>query len=175
LLCRVVSVVGGEQIEVQGAALREGCHVVVATPGRLKDCLERRYAVLQQVPCLVLVLVLVLSPLTVLPFVQCNYLVLDEADRMVDMGFEEDLRFILSSMQMEAREQDEDEPLPGEPDEEEADLSAVPANTGRTTILYSATMPPSVERIARSYLQRPVSVTIGSAGKVGCLLVVVAL
>jgi superfamily II DNA/RNA helicase len=46
---KVVSVVGGEQIEAQGAALREGCHVVVATPGRLKDCLERRFAVLQQV------------------------------------------------------------------------------------------------------------------------------
>ncbi len=51
-----MSVVGGEQIEVQGAALREGCHVVVATPGRLKDCLERRYAVLQQVFCFCLVL-----------------------------------------------------------------------------------------------------------------------
>ncbi len=46
---KCVSIVGGELIEAQGSALREGAHVVVATPGRLKDCLERRYAVLNQV------------------------------------------------------------------------------------------------------------------------------
>lgn len=71
---------------------------------------------------------------------------------MVDMGFEEDLRFILASMKMEANEDFEEDMIPGEPEEEEVDLSVLPTNTGRTTILYSATMPPSVERIARSYL-----------------------
>ena len=63
---RVVSIVGGQSIEDQGFKLRQGCEIVIATPGRLLDCLERRYAVLNQ----------------------CNYVVLDEADRMIDMGFE---------------------------------------------------------------------------------------
>lgn len=63
---RMVSVVGGQSIEDQGFKLRKGCEIVIATPGRLLDCLEQRYAVLNQ----------------------CNYVVLDEADRMIDMGFE---------------------------------------------------------------------------------------
>ena len=63
---RTTSIVGGQSIEDQGAKLRKGCEIVIATPGRMIDCLERRYAVLNQ----------------------CNYVVLDEADRMIDMGFE---------------------------------------------------------------------------------------
>ncbi|OMO82399.1 hypothetical protein COLO4_23026 [Corchorus olitorius] len=63
---KVVSIVGGQSIEEQGFRIRQGCEVVIATPGRLLDCLERRYIVLNQ----------------------CNYAVLDEADRMIDMGFE---------------------------------------------------------------------------------------
>ena len=73
---RTVSIVGGQSIEDQGFRLREGVEVVIGTPGRLKDCLETRYLVLNQ----------------------CNYIVLDEADRMVDMGFEVELNFILESM-----------------------------------------------------------------------------
>jgi len=73
---KAVSVVGGQSIEEQGFKLRQGCHVVIATPGRMKDCLERRYVVLNQ----------------------CNYSVLDEADRMIDMGFEPDVTFILGAM-----------------------------------------------------------------------------
>lgn len=44
----------------------QGCEIVIATPGRLLDCIERHYCVLNQ----------------------CNYIVLDEADRMIDLGFE---------------------------------------------------------------------------------------
>jgi ATP-dependent RNA helicase DDX23/PRP28 len=62
----VTSVVGGQSIEEQGSKLRRGCEIVIATPGRLLDCLERHYCVLNQ----------------------CNYVVLDEADRMIDLGFE---------------------------------------------------------------------------------------
>jgi ATP-dependent RNA helicase DDX23/PRP28 len=104
---------------------------------------------------------------------QCNYLVLDEADRMVDMGFEEDLKFILSQMPGGAPGDgaggdgkdilDEDEP-----GDQEYALRAQRQEgkpTPRTTILYSATMPPAVERIARQYLWKPVGITIGSAGK----------
>ncbi|KAJ4951465.1 hypothetical protein NE237_028297 [Protea cynaroides] len=66
---KVVSIVGGQSIEEQGFKIRQGSEVVIATPGRLIDCWERRYAVINQ----------------------CNfviYVVLDEADRMIDMGFE---------------------------------------------------------------------------------------
>lgn len=69
---RMVSVVGGQSIEDQGFKLRKGCEIVIATPGRLLDCLEQRYAVLNQ----------------------CNYVVLDEADRMIDMGFEPQVRHL---------------------------------------------------------------------------------
>ena len=71
---RMVSVVGGQSIEDQGFKLRKGCEIVIATPGRLLDCLEQRYAVLNQ----------------------CNYVVLDEADRMIDLGFEPQARAISS-------------------------------------------------------------------------------
>lgn len=60
----------GQSIEDQGFKLRKGCEVIIATPGRLIDCLEQRYAVLNQ----------------------CNYIVLDEADRMIDLGFEPQVR-----------------------------------------------------------------------------------
>ena len=70
----MVSVVGGQSIEDQGFKLRKGCEIVIATPGRLLDCLEQRYAVLNQ----------------------CNYVVLDEADRMIDLGFEPQARAISS-------------------------------------------------------------------------------
>lgn len=67
---RVTSIVGGQSIEEQGTKLRRGCEIVIATPGRLIDCIERHYAVLNQ----------------------CNYVVLDEADRMIDLGFEPQVR-----------------------------------------------------------------------------------
>jgi len=56
----------GQSIEDQGFKLRQGCEVIIATPGRLIDCLQKSYAVLNQ----------------------CNYVVMDEADRMIDLGFE---------------------------------------------------------------------------------------
>lgn len=79
--CRVlgykcVSIVGGKAIEDQQLSMRDGAEIVIATPGRLKDCIERS--------------VLVLS--------QCTYVVMDEADRMVSLGFEEVLNFILDSL-----------------------------------------------------------------------------
>jgi ATP-dependent RNA helicase DDX23/PRP28 len=63
---RTICVVGGQSIEDQGFKLRKGVEVVIGTPGRMVDCLQSNYMVLNQ----------------------CNYVVLDEADRMIDMGFE---------------------------------------------------------------------------------------
>ena len=128
---RVVSIVGGQSIEEQGFALRQGCEIVVATPGRLVDCIERRYAVLNQ----------------------CNYVVLDEADRMIDMGFEPQVTRVLDAMpSSNLKPENEEEAL------EENKIY-------RTTYMFSATMPPAVERLARTYLRRPVVVNIGAAGK----------
>ena len=128
---RVVSIVGGQSIEEQGFKIRQGCEVVIATPGRLIDCLERRYAVLNQ----------------------CNYVVLDEADRMIDMGFEPQVMGVLDAMPSSN--------LKPENEDEELDEKKI----YRTTYMFSATMPPSVERLARKYLRNPVVVTIGTAGK----------
>eukprot|EP00245_Coleochaete_scutata_P007157 TRINITY_DN22260_c0_g1_i1.p1 TRINITY_DN22260_c0_g1~~TRINITY_DN22260_c0_g1_i1.p1 ORF type:complete len:868 (-),score=265.39 TRINITY_DN22260_c0_g1_i1:504-3107(-) len=128
---RVVSIVGGQSIEEQGFKLRQGCEIVIATPGRLLDCLERRYAVLNQ----------------------CNYVVLDEADRMIDMGFEPQVIGVLDAMPSSN--------LKPENEDEELDVKKI----YRTTYMFSATMPSAVERLARKYLRNPVVVTIGQAGK----------
>ncbi|RKO95010.1 DEAD/DEAH box type DNA/RNA helicase, partial [Caulochytrium protostelioides] len=73
---RCTSIVGGHAMAEQTDALRHGCHVVIATPGRLRDCLDRRVLVLNQ----------------------CTYVVMDEADRMIDMGFEPDVTAILNAL-----------------------------------------------------------------------------
>nr|XP_019536883.2 probable ATP-dependent RNA helicase DDX23 [Aedes albopictus] len=136
---RTVVVVGGLSREEQGFRLRLGCEIVIATPGRLIDVLENRYLVLNQ----------------------CTYIVLDEADRMIDMGFEPDVQKILEYMPVTNLK----------PDTEEAeDASKLMENFNtkkkyRQTVMFTATMPPAVERLARTYLRRPATVYIGSVGK----------
>ncbi|RMZ56486.1 hypothetical protein APUTEX25_001333 [Auxenochlorella protothecoides] len=129
---RVVSVVGGQSIEEQGFALRKGCEIVVATPGRLVDCIQRAYAVLNQ----------------------CNYVVLDEADRMIDLGFEPQVMGVLDAM-----------PSTNLKPEGEEEVVLEADRVYRTTYMFSATMPLAVERLARRYLRRPTVVNIGTAGK----------
>ena len=107
---RVVPIFGGVGIEPQSKALRRGVDVVVATPGRLLDHMERQNVV----------------------FDDLEVLVLDEADRMLDMGFAPQLNRIV----------DEIPPY-------------------RQTLLFSATMPPEVEALARKYLRKPVVVQVG--------------
>lgn len=86
---------------------------------------------------------------------QCNYVVLDEADRMVDLGFEPQVVAVLDAMPAGSmKPEGEDEAV-----EEEGRVY-------RTTYMFSATMPAAVERLARAYLRRPVVVTIGRAGNV---------
>src|SRR5688500_10719327 len=106
----VAAVFGGVPIEPQTKALRAGADVVVATPGRLIDHLERQNVV----------------------FDDLEILVLDEADRMLDMGFAPQINKLVAAM---------------------------PAY--RQTLLFSATMPPEVEALARKYLRKPVVVQIG--------------
>ena len=123
-------------VEEQQFNLREGAEIIIATPGRLKDVIERHVIVLSQ----------------------CTYIVMDEADRMVNLGFEADLTFILDKLPSET--------LKGE-DEGSMDIDGEIVKKGRTrvTTLFSATMPPAVERLTRKYLRRPAIVTIGEAGR----------
>ncbi|KAK2466987.1 hypothetical protein APHAL10511_001245 [Amanita phalloides] len=134
---KCVSIVGGRAVEEQQFNLREGAEIIIATPGRLKDVIERH--------------VLVLS--------QCRYVVMDEADRMVHLGFEADLTFILDALPSET--------MQGEDMGEQMDVDGEMVKKGRTrvTTLFSATMPPAVERLARKYLKRPAVITIGEAGR----------
>ena len=106
----VVDVYGGVPLGPQEEALRAGADVVVATPGRLLDHMERQNVV----------------------FDDLEVLVLDEADRMLDMGFAPQLNRIV------------------------ADIPKY-----RQTLLFSATMPPEVEALARKYLRKPIVVQVG--------------
>jgi ATP-dependent RNA helicase RhlE len=106
----VVPVYGGVPLEPQEKKLRSGVDVVVATPGRLLDHLERQNVV----------------------FDELEILVLDEADRMLDMGFAPQINRIVSQ---------------------------IPPY--RQTLLFSATMPPEVEALARKYLRKPLVVQVG--------------
>lgn len=132
-------VVGGLSREDQGFKLRMGCEIVIATPGRLIDVLENRYLVLNQ----------------------CTYIVLDEADRMIDMGFEPDVQKILEYMPVTNLKPDTDEA------EDETTLmqNFYSKKKYRQTVMFTATMPAAVERLARTYLRRPATVYIGSIGK----------
>ncbi|KAJ1310397.1 hypothetical protein OPQ81_007135 [Rhizoctonia solani] len=138
---KCVSIVGGRAVEEQQFNLREGAEIIIATPGRLKDVIDRH--------------VLVLS--------QCTYVVMDEADRMVHLGFEADLTFILDALPAESLRAEDEMDLDGNPGVVK-DSSGQKGKT-RVTTLFSATMPPAVERLARKYLRRPAVITIGEAGR----------
>lgn len=105
--------------------------MVIANLGGLLDCLERRYSVLNQ----------------------CNYVVLDEADRMINMGFEPQVSKVLDAMPSSN--------LKPENEDEELDEKRIYT----TTYMLSATMPTTVERLERKYLRNPIVVTIVTAGK----------
>lgn len=134
-----VSIVGGHSLEEQSYNLRNGAEIIIATPGRLVDCIERRVLVLGQ----------------------CCYIIMDEADRMIDLGFEESVNKILDAL-----------PVTNEkPDTDDAeDAQAMSRHIGgkdryRQTMMYTATMPSAVEKIAKKYLRRPAIVTIGNIGE----------
>jgi ATP-dependent RNA helicase RhlE len=111
---KVVTAVGGLSINAQTQALFRGVDVLVATPGRLLDLLDRRAVRLDQ----------------------AHFLVLDEADQMLDMGFIVPLKKIVKH-------------LP----------------TVRQTMLFSATMPREIEELSKAYLHNPVRVETAPSGK----------
>jgi len=106
---RSTVVFGGMDMKPQTLELKKGVEVLVATPGRLLDHIEAKNTVLNQV----------------------EYVVLDEADRMLDIGFLPDLQRILSYLPKQ-----------------------------RITLLFSATFSPEIKRLASSYLQDPVTIEV---------------
>ncbi|PKU72337.1 DEAD-box ATP-dependent RNA helicase 52C isoform X1 [Dendrobium catenatum] len=114
---RVGVVYGGAPAFLQLRNLEKGVDILVATPGRLTDLIERARISLQKV----------------------NYLVLDEADRMLDMGFEPQIRKIVEQMDM---------PPPGI----------------RQTMLFSATFPHGIQRLASDFLKNYIFLTVGRVG-----------
>ncbi|MBF0398196.1 MAG: DEAD/DEAH box helicase, partial [Desulfobacterales bacterium] len=106
----ITPVYGGAGIVMQMQSVRKGTHIIVATPGRLLDLINRKVVQLGSI----------------------KYLVLDEADTMLNMGFKEDL---------------------------DAILDTIPKKT--QTLLFSATMPRDVEKIASNYMKDPVEFIIG--------------
>jgi len=106
---RSAVVFGGMDMKPQTIEVKKGVEVLVATPGRLLDHIEAKNVVLNQV----------------------EYVVLDEADRMLDIGFLPDLQRILSHLPKQ-----------------------------RTTLLFSATFSPEIKRLASSYLQNPVTIEV---------------
>lgn len=106
-------VIGGTNIKPQIRALKAKPNVIIATPGRLIDHLEQRTFNLKNI----------------------GVLVLDEADRMLDMGFEPQIKKIMSGLPQE-----------------------------RQTMLFSATMPAKISKIARQYMAKPLRVEVAPAG-----------
>jgi len=107
---QVLAVYGGTSIGMQIRDLKRGVQIVVATPGRLIDLIERKAINLEKI----------------------EYVVLDEADEMLNMGFQDDIEFILKN------------------------------TPNRESIwLFSATMPAEIRKVSKRYMKEPVEVTIG--------------
>lgn len=106
----VVAVYGGSSISLQIRDLKRGVQIVVATPGRLIDLIERKSIDLARI----------------------KYVVLDEADEMLNMGFRDDIEFILKNTPVK-----------------------------ESTWLFSATMPPEVKQVSKRYMEQPVEITVG--------------
>ncbi|ANB13023.1 Prp28p [Sugiyamaella lignohabitans] len=135
---RCVSLVGGRSIEEQAFNLQDGAEIIIATPGRLVDCIERRIVALNQ----------------------CCYVIMDEADRMVDLGFEEQLNKILDALPVSNEKPSEaDDDIPNNK------RGTTLGKKYRQTMMYTATWPKAIERMAERYLRNPGIVTIGSLGQ----------
>ncbi|MBI5862628.1 MAG: ATP-dependent RNA helicase DbpA [Rhodocyclales bacterium] len=113
---KVLTLCGGSPMRPQSSSLEHGAHVVVGTPGRIMDHLQRHS----------------------LDLAQLNTLVLDEADRMLDMGFFDDIAFVAKA-------------CPGE----------------RQTLLFSATYPESIAGLSRQFLRQPQRITLAEQHEAG--------
>lgn len=110
----ITAVYGGTSISMQIRDLKKGTHIVVATPGRLIDLIERKAINLERI----------------------HYVVLDEADEMLNMGFKDDIEFILKN-----------------------------TPNRQSTWLFSATMPPEIRQVSKRYMDKPFEITIGKTNE----------
>ncbi|WP_346237207.1 DEAD/DEAH box helicase [Niabella insulamsoli] len=106
----ITAVYGGTSISQQVRDLRRGTHIVVATPGRLIDLIERKAINLENI----------------------NYVVLDEADEMLNMGFKDDIEFILKE-----------------------------TINRHSMWLFSATMPPEIRQVSKRFMNTPAEISVG--------------
>lgn len=113
---RPVVIYGGVPIMTQFRELERGCDILVATPGRLSDMMERGKMTLSNI----------------------RFLIFDEADRMLDMGFEPQIRRIVEDMDMPVQ--------------------------GRQTLMFSATFPKEIQQLASDFLHDYIFLTIGRVG-----------
>lgn len=116
-ILKTVLCYGGTSVAHQAQQLSRGCHILVATTGRLKDFVEKGKV----------------------SFDKLRFLVLDEADRMLDMGFEPDVRCLV-----------------GHP--------SMPARGERRTLMFSATFPEAIQMLAREFLSDSVMLSVGILG-----------
>jgi len=107
----ITPVYGGTEIRTQIRAMKKGSHIVVGTPGRMNDLINRKAIELGDV----------------------RWLILDEADEMLNMGFKDDLESIMAQ-----------------------------TPEWRQTLLFSATMPPDIARMSKKYMQEPVEISVGT-------------
>lgn len=101
---KITAIYGGQSVTLQQKQLKRGTHIVVATPGRLIDFINRNSIELERI----------------------DFVILDEADRMLDMGFIDDIKFILSYLKKESKQ----------------------------TCLFSATMPSQILKLAQEYMKK---------------------
>jgi ATP-dependent RNA helicase DDX23/PRP28 len=126
----VVSIIGGHQYEETIHSVRNGVHIIVATPGRLVDSLEKNIIGLDK----------------------CYYFIMDEADKMIDMGFEKSVQSIISH-------------LPSNQKLNDTIDSRIFYLTKRITLMFTATITPPIEKITKNYLIEPGYLTIGNTGE----------
>lgn len=126
----VVTIIGGHQYEETVFSIKDGVHIVVATPGRLVDSIERG----------------------IIDIGQSFFFVIDEADKMIDMGFEKSLNQIVGY-------------LPGS-----SSLSSEESEKFKVdrlvTLMFTATLSPTIEKLTKNYLNQPGYIIIGEAGEV---------
>ncbi|KAF2166022.1 hypothetical protein M409DRAFT_66916 [Zasmidium cellare ATCC 36951] len=126
------TVQGGEKKKSEKARLRKGLNILVATPGRLADHLNNTET---------------------LDVSMVRWLVLDEGDRLMELGFEQDLQKIISVLNLRSRKRQETT-IPGLPDR-------------RTTVLCSATIKSNVEQLQSMSLKNPISIVVDASENVG--------
>merc|ERR1712126_618640 len=112
-----VLVYGGTNVGCQARKVQGGCNILIATPGRLLDFVDKG----------------------IVEFSEVKFMVLDEADRMLDMGFQEAINRVVNHDSMAPKDD-------------------------RQTLMFSATFPPEIQSMAKNYLQNYLFLTVGVVG-----------